>query len=124
MVVVLGSRAEEVRAALERAAWAQPPQVAMNWRWQEGIGTSVQVGLMALPPDCDGAVFLHCDQPLLPAELLRALVRRFEESGSPIVHPVHAGRRYPPALHFRLALEAVRRTGRLSSSFSSTQIHK
>ncbi len=98
IVVVLGSRAEEVRAALERAAWASPPQVAMNWRWQEGIGTSVQVGLMALPPDCDGAVFLHCDQPLLPAGLLGALVRRFEESGLPIVHPVHAGRRYPPAL--------------------------
>jgi 4-nitrophenyl phosphatase len=101
IVVVLGSHAEAVRGALERAGLGSVLCWAMNWRWGEGIASSVQVGLMALPPDCDGAIFMHCDQPLLPPDLLRGLVRRFEESGKPIVHPGHDGRRLPPALFGR-----------------------
>jgi 4-nitrophenyl phosphatase len=58
----------------------------------------VQVGLAALSPPVEAAVFLQCDQPLVTPELLRALVARFEETGAPIVHPTHAGRRGTPVL--------------------------
>jgi len=41
VIVVLGSGAEAARTALrERSV-----QTAMNWRWEEGLSTSVQVGL-------------------------------------------------------------------------------
>ena len=96
VVVVLGCQAEAARAALGRSV--KPVQVVMNWRWEEGLSTSVQVGLAALPPGTEAAIFLQCDQPLITPDLLRALVARFEETGAPIVHPTHAGQRSTPVL--------------------------
>jgi 4-nitrophenyl phosphatase len=84
----------------------------MNWRWKEGMSTSVQAGLAALPPETEAAVFLHCDQPLITPELLRALVGRFEETDAPIVHPTHAGQRGTPVLfNRRLFAELATVTG-------------
>ena len=97
VIVVLGCEAEAVRAALsERAV-----QVAVNWRWAEGLGTSVQTGLAALPPETDAVILMQCDQPLLTADLLRTLAARFEEGGASIVHPTHASRRGTPTLFAR-----------------------
>ncbi|RME30811.1 MAG: HAD-IIA family hydrolase [Thermoflexia bacterium] len=94
VVVVLGHRAEEVRAALAD----RPIRVATNWRWEEGISTSVQTGLAALPPETRAAVFLACDQPLVSADLLRELVARFQETGAPIVCAAYGSLRTTPAL--------------------------
>jgi 4-nitrophenyl phosphatase len=103
-IVVLGCLAESVRAALGTAAdgrgWVSM-QTVMNWRWKEGMSTSVQVGLSALPPETEGAVFLQCDQPLITPDLLRSLVIRFEETNASIVHPTHAGQRGTPVLFSR-----------------------
>lgn len=73
----------------------------MNWRWEEGLGTSVQTGLAMLPPDTDAVILMQCDQPLLTPDLLRMMVARFEEGGVAIVHPTHAGRRGTPTLFAR-----------------------
>ena len=97
VIVVLGCEAEAVRAALGGRA----VQVAMNWRWKEGLSTSVQAGLAALLPETDAAILVQCDQPLLTADLLRALAARFAEGGASIVHPTHAGRRGTPTLFTR-----------------------
>ncbi len=97
VVVVLGHAAEEVRAALAD----RPVQPMMNWRWEQGMSTSVHVGLAALPPDTEGAIFLQCDQPLVTPALLRQLISRFEETRALIVHPVHEGQRATPVLFTR-----------------------
>jgi 4-nitrophenyl phosphatase len=97
VIVVLGCQAEAARAALG----ARPVQAVMNWRWEEGLSTSMQAGLAALPPETDGAILMQCDQPLLTAGLLQALAARFEESGAAIVHPAHEGRRGTPTLFSR-----------------------
>ncbi len=94
VIVVLGAEAEAIYPVLGD----RPVQTLVNWRWEEGMSTSVQTGLAAVPLDADGALFLQCDQPGVTADLLRALVRRFEASQRPIVHPVHDGRRGTPAL--------------------------
>lgn len=97
VVVVLGYRAEEVRAALAN----RPVRPATNWRWEEGLSTSVQTGLAALPPETEAVVFLSCDQPLVQADLLRQLVARFRETGAPIVCAAHGPLRTTPALFAR-----------------------
>lgn len=97
LVVVLGHAAEEVRAALT----GRPVQIATNWHWEEGLSTSVRIGLGALPPDTDAAVFLQCDQPLISPDLLRRLAARFEETGALIVCPAYRGQRTSPALFAR-----------------------
>jgi len=97
VIVVLGCQAKAVRAALD----ALSVQIVTNWRWEQGMSTSVQVGLAALPPEAQAAIFLQCDQPLITADLLRALVVCFEETGAAIVHPTTAGRRSTPVLFAR-----------------------
>ena len=99
VVVVLGCRAEAIRAALEPLA--RPAQIVMNWRWQQGMSTSVQTGLAALPPTTEAVIFLQCDQPLVTADLLRAMAARFKETDALIVHPTHAGQRSTPVLFAR-----------------------
>ena len=98
VIVVLGCQAEAIRPALG----TRPVQTVMNWRWEEGLSTSVRAGLAALPPETGAAIFLQCDQPLITPDLLQALVARLEETGAPIVHPAHAGRPGTPVLFARL----------------------
>jgi 4-nitrophenyl phosphatase len=97
VIVVLGCQAQAARAALG----ARPVQMVMNWRWEDGLSTSVQAGLVVLPPETEAAILMQCDQPLLTANLLQALAARFEETGAAIVHPTCAGRRGTPTLFSR-----------------------
>ncbi len=97
VVVVTGCAAEAVQAALKD----RPVQVMMNWRWQEGLSTSVRLGMAALPPTVEGAVFMPADQPLIPSSLLRDMVARFTETQAPIVHPVRDGQPTTPVLFAR-----------------------
>jgi len=94
VIVVLGCQAEETYAALGD----RPAQRLINWRWEEGMSTSVQTGLSAVPPGAEGALFLQCDQPRVTPDLLRALVERFEASAGAIVHPVYEDHRGTPVL--------------------------
>jgi 4-nitrophenyl phosphatase len=97
VIVVLGCQAEAARAALG----ARHVQVVMNWRWEEGLSTSVQAGLAALPPETDAVILMQCDQPLLTANLLQALAARFDKGNAAIVHPTCAGQRGTPTLFSR-----------------------
>ena len=47
VIVVLGCQAKAASAALG----TRPVQAVMNWRWEEGLSTSVRAGLAALPPE-------------------------------------------------------------------------
>ena len=104
VIVVLGCQAEAARvalgAAVNRRRW-EPVQTVMNWRWEEGLSTSVRVGLTALPPETQAVILMQCDQPLVTPDLLRQIAARFEESGAAIVHPTHAGQRGTPTLFAR-----------------------
>lgn len=97
VLVVLGAHADEVRSVVDDL----PVEAVMNWRWADGLSTSVQTGLAMLPPTIDGVLFIQCDQPLLSPDLLRRLVARHRETEAPIVYPVFAGRRGTPALFAR-----------------------
>lgn len=97
VIVVVGCEAERVRQALGE----RPVVVATNWRWEEGLSTSVQIGLAMLPPRTEAAVFLQCDQPLVGPSLIGRLVARWQETDALIVHPTHGGRRATPVLFAR-----------------------
>jgi len=97
VIVVLGHEAERIQALLG----TRPVQIVMNWRWEDGLSTSMQAGLVALPPDTEAAVFLQCDQPLIGSALLAKLVAHFELTDASIVFPSHAGQRSSPTLFAR-----------------------
>ncbi len=75
IIVVLGADAERIAPILAD----RPVQILRNYRWKEGLGSSVQLGVAALV-DSLAAVFLQVDQPLVTARLLRALVDQWRNA--------------------------------------------
>ncbi len=74
---------------------------------EQGMLSSVRIGLAAMPDDCAAAAVLLGDQPSVSVPLVSALVREYESSGSGIVVPVYAGRRGHPlifSMHYREAV--------------------
>ena len=63
----------------------------------QGLSSSLQAGLDALPPNSDGALILLGDMPEVESSLLRVLMAAFTGPGA-ICVPVHRGRRGNPVL--------------------------
>jgi len=97
VIVVLGCEAAETGAALGH----RPVHTLMNWRWEEGLSTSVQTGLAGVPPRAEAALFIQGDQPLITPDLLQSIIDRFEQTEASIVQTAHAGRRGTPVLFAR-----------------------
>ncbi len=107
IVVVTGAHAGDVaplftgRITEAGAADQSELRLIHNYRWQEGMSSSIFAGLAALPAEVDAALFLLIDQPLVTPDLLRRLIRRWEESDAGIVVPTGDGKRGTPVLFER-----------------------
>ena len=99
VIVVLGSRADEIRPALDGLA----VETIINQRWREGMGTSIQAGLAALGPRVEAAILTLGDQPLVTSEFLRKLRENDAASEHPIVAAWYSGTVGVPALFARAA---------------------
>jgi molybdenum cofactor cytidylyltransferase len=97
VVVVLGARCDEVRAALA----GMPLATVHNAAFAEGLAGSIRAGLHRLrvcAPAVKGAVLLACDQPLVDPAHLGALATAAESAGKPIAASAYAGTLGMPAL--------------------------
>jgi molybdenum cofactor cytidylyltransferase len=95
-IVVLGSHADEIKPSLE----GLPVHIVVNDGWEEGMGSSIRVGLAAvfkLAPDIRGIVIALGDQPDFSAAHLERLIAVNRETGRSIVASRHEGRLMPPA---------------------------
>jgi molybdenum cofactor cytidylyltransferase len=82
VLVVLGAQAALMRAQLAGDA----VEAIENLDWRMGIGSSIRAGMHALPEPCSAAVLLVvCDQPLLSAAHLAALVEIHRRTSALIV---------------------------------------
>jgi molybdenum cofactor cytidylyltransferase len=100
VIVVLGYGEREIRPALA----GLPVEIAVNERWPEGMGTSIQAGLRALGDrDVSGAILALSDQPFVTPEFLTGLVARHRESGSRIVAARYSGTTGVPVFFAREA---------------------
>jgi molybdenum cofactor cytidylyltransferase len=93
-VAVLGADRESIRARLE----PRGVDFAVNERYAEGMLTSIQAGIRALPPEAEAAVVMLGDQPFLPPSVVDTVIQGRRESGKGIVIPVFRGRRGHPVL--------------------------
>jgi len=98
-VVVLGARADEVRAAVP--LHGAEPVVADDWR--EGMAASLRAGVAALEP-CDAVVVVLGDQPLLSPEAIARVAR----AGGPAARATYAGVPGHPVLIGRELFDRVR----------------
>jgi molybdenum cofactor cytidylyltransferase len=97
VVVVVGAHAGTVEEALT----GLPVELVHNHAWQEGMSTSLRVGLRALRPDIEAVLVVLADQPGLTPGLLQRLVQRYHATEAPIVAPFYRGRRGNPVLFAR-----------------------
>jgi molybdenum cofactor cytidylyltransferase len=109
IVVVLGHEAEEIRASLAGADLA----FALNENYRQGLASSLQCGLAALPEDCDGAMIFLGDMPDIDPELVKRMMAAFDPAQQRAIvvavragrqgHPVLWGRRFFPLLKEKLS---------------------
>lgn len=92
VVAVIGSRAEEVSKEVPTG-----PRIVINPDFATGQSSSVKAAVSSIP-NFDAALFLLVDQPFVGPDIIDALIRRYRETGKPIVHPISGGRRVNPVL--------------------------
>ena len=106
VMAVVGADRDAVRARLER----YPLMIVDNEDFRRGMLTSVQAGFAALPADAAAALVMLGDQPAVPTEAVRTVVRAFRGSGKGIVIPTCGGQRGHPVLiaaKYRRAVAAL-----------------
>ncbi|TDD08005.1 nucleotidyltransferase family protein [Nonomuraea diastatica] len=84
VVVVLGAATVQVRGAA----------TVRNPGWASGMGSSLRVGLVALPGEAESVVVALVDQPLIRPGAVRALIA----SGAGLAVATYGGRRRNPVL--------------------------
>jgi molybdenum cofactor cytidylyltransferase len=95
VIVVTGFEAERVTEALRGLGIA----FVHNGDFEQGLSTSLRVGLEALSPSIDGALILLGDMPFVEPSILKALMQSFAtKDRRAICIPVHQGRRGNPVL--------------------------
>jgi molybdenum cofactor cytidylyltransferase len=95
VVVVLGHRAAEVRAALR----GRPVQYVTNPHFAEGLASSLAAGITALPAQTRAAVVCLGDMPLVPGRVIDRLIDLWNPAeGRLIVQPTVHGRAGNPLL--------------------------
>ena len=92
VLVVTGFHGEEVAQAIEESG----ARVIRNPRFKEGMFTSIQAGISALPAGCDAFFLLPADIPTVRASSLRLLMENVLPDG--VVHPLFRGARGHPPL--------------------------
>ena len=100
IVVVAGHRAPETLAEARRLGL----RAVVNEAFAQGMFTSVQAGLRALPPGLDAFFVLPVDIPLVRPHTLHLLQERFAAAKAAVLHPLFEGRRgHPPLIACRHA---------------------
>jgi molybdenum cofactor cytidylyltransferase len=95
IIAVLGNQAEEVDAALGKL----PVERVRNPEFAGGLSTSLKRGIVALPPDLDGALVCLGDMPLISGRHIDRLIAAFNPlEGRAIIVPTRRGKRGNPVL--------------------------
>lgn len=106
VTVVAGAHPEEVRAALEGETGVR---LIHNPDWPSGQLSSLLAALAALDaPGLEAVVVALVDSPLVQPDTVRLLVRRWRETGAPIVRPAIDGRHGHPVVFARETFAALR----------------
>ena len=84
VIVVLGAQAENPKREIAEF----DVEIVENPNWENGMGTSIQIGLKSLlmiHPDVSGVILTVCDQPFVSANLISQIVESFQTTNAPIV---------------------------------------
>ncbi len=97
LIVVLGAEATTLRREIKQGK----VRIIENPFYEEGLSTSLRVGLQGVSPRAQAVLVLMGDQPLVSHTVIDALIDKYQESKSFIVAPVYNGQRGNPVLFDR-----------------------
>lgn len=95
VIVVTGHESDKVEELLRET----PCRPVLNSDHEKGIQTSVRVGVDALEDDVGALIVILADMPLVTAEMLRSLVRRYRDASAPLVVSLYGTVNAPPVLY-------------------------
>lgn len=99
---LLGRRVVVVHGRKAGKCWRDIADIAVenvvNKDWKNGMASSLATGIRALPENCEGALILLCDQPLVTADDLRRLIDVWERNTGRIASGAYADTFGVPAL--------------------------
>lgn len=94
VVVVLGTRAEEMRERLSHL----PVSFALNAEAESEMGVSVARGVERIPAAAEALFVALCDQPAVPSRVIRLLIDERRRTGARLLLPEYEGRGGHPVL--------------------------
>jgi CTP:molybdopterin cytidylyltransferase MocA len=100
LVVVVGPGGGQAREALSGLDCS----LEVNPEPRRGQGSSLAVGIAALPGGVEAAVVLLPDMPRVSADMIAAAAARWRETGAPLVLSDYGGTIAPPVLYARSLL--------------------
>jgi molybdenum cofactor cytidylyltransferase len=83
ILIVLGGNAEMITPKLER--FSHTVSTIFNPDWQQGMGSSIRLGVENLAEKSDIILILLSDQPFVSKVLLQNMLRTYANSQNPIV---------------------------------------
>jgi molybdenum cofactor cytidylyltransferase len=92
--VVLGSHWRTLKELIKK----YPVLTAVNLRFKQGMLSSIQRGIAALPQDCRAAVIVLGDQPDIGTGVINRLIDAYHRNDKGIVVPVYGENRGHPVL--------------------------
>jgi len=106
LAIVLGHHAEAIRETIVPSG--DPDlRVVTNPRYKQGMLTSLQAGIRALPVDIPAALFTLVDHPAVNEATIDRLLRESGDTGAPVVVPRYRGERGHPVVVSRSVLDGI-----------------
>jgi molybdenum cofactor cytidylyltransferase len=106
VIVVLGYEALQVAAALA----GLPLETVVNPEYAAGMHASVRAGMGRVPADCDAALVLLSDMPLVTPGMIAGVVAR-HRAGAELVISLYGEVQAPPTLYARRLFPALAAAG-------------
>ena len=97
VIVIIGHESERVRRKIQN----KPVKVLFNPDYQEGMLTSAQCGVQALPEWADAFALMLVDQPFITPDLINRVVDAYNGTDKGIALPSYNYRRGHPVIFNR-----------------------
>jgi molybdenum cofactor cytidylyltransferase len=94
VTVVLGAHAQTLTPLLKHS----PASIVVNRQWQEGLGSSIRLGVSRLPPACDAVLLVLADQIGVTADDLKRLASAWKGEDTVIAASQYSGTVGVPAI--------------------------
>ena len=83
ILIIFGGNSELIIPKIER--FSDTISTIFNPNWQQGMGTSIRIGVENLAEKSDAILILLSDQPFISSLLLKNMIQIFQKSLNPIV---------------------------------------